>query len=253
MSFLPLEIKVAVIDSLGSHEEYSAIALAWPDVTFRIRELRFRHVCLKTSDDVRVLLDIMHAAPSVGPMVRELSTDSHELRELYESPELPHLLAMFSGIVTVTFWCISPWNSNMVHSLSPTVTDVRISFISHTTTDDMFEILTAFPAMESLMLRPQPLGPQRDAEYQGTPLAGRYTALQTVDLFQNILKMPVLLELIASYDIFPNVRCLIIDNVEVQSLQHVRHLDCLLRLWDTTLKDLQLPRHFHPTEFGEFI
>lgn len=247
MSSLPLEVKAAIIDLLASPKEYSAISLVWPDVIFRIREHRFKDVRLKKSADVRLLLEIIQAAPSVGPMVRKLSVEP----PLYTFPGLPHLLATFQRIASVTLWNLAPSNRSFIHSLAPTATDVRLSFSQSTTTDDTFDILTvAFPAMESLMLRGR-FNTRAGATHQGTLNQAQFAALRTLDLPQEILKMPSLLEHITARDMFSNVSCLIIEDVEVESTQHVRHLDQLLRKWDTTLKDLQLPRHLlrHFSEF----
>ncbi|KIY63400.1 hypothetical protein CYLTODRAFT_426143 [Cylindrobasidium torrendii FP15055 ss-10] len=257
MASLPPEVKATIIDLLKDTEstdascrEYGALSLLWPDVLFRIREHRFRTVNLENQARVRLLLEIIECAPSVGTLVRKVKVDPDFLTAaratLYTSHSLPLLFDALSRVVSITLLDLVSSNIHLIHYLPPTVTDVYLDISDITIDDVLTNLLTAFPAMESLTLRGNWSSRSRRKEkgkkgvvaHQGN--LTQFAALRRLDMDPDILTIPALLERVMSQELFPKVECLIIEDAQVTSQKHVWHLDQLLRKWDATLKDLQL-------------
>ncbi|KIY63401.1 hypothetical protein CYLTODRAFT_426144 [Cylindrobasidium torrendii FP15055 ss-10] len=245
MASLPPEVKSKIIDLLEDTEatgvpcrEYGALSLLWPDVLFRIREHRFRTVNLENRARVRLLLEIIEGAPSVGTMVRKVKVKpgmfTAERAMLYTPSNLPLLFAALSRVTSISLLNLGPSSIHLIHSLPPTVTDVCL-YVSDVSIDNILESLIALPGLESLAIRGY-WGTNRCTSLQRNLV--QFTALRRLEIDADILIM----ERVMSPELFPNVECFIIKHAAISSQSRVWHLDQLLRKWDATLKEIHLPR-----------
>ncbi|KIY62173.1 hypothetical protein CYLTODRAFT_447360 [Cylindrobasidium torrendii FP15055 ss-10] len=185
-------------------------------------------------------------------MVREVSVRVYyggaTEEELYGCPDLPQLLSAFHKISSVSLRSLPGSSMSLISCIpEPTVvTDVCLD-ISDVTVDSVLSSLMAFPAMESLELRGVSSWSSEGLGGAGRSTT-RFAALRRFDMDSDILNDPDLLEHIMPQETFANVECLILEDAEVSSQEHVWCLDQLFRKWDTTLKDLQLRKS--PEKFG---
>ncbi|KIY72602.1 hypothetical protein CYLTODRAFT_486248 [Cylindrobasidium torrendii FP15055 ss-10] len=155
MRQIPLEIKAAVIDELVPSEEslsdpFSNVALAWPDVLFRIRERRFHSVVIDTRKRLVSFLKLVNSTPPIALAVSKIIICDPLTNQ--DIDVLKQLCALLVNVSALS--CGFPMEKTNVAEalrvLPSTVTDIVLSYAGIWTAQEVLDVLSLFRRMETL-------------------------------------------------------------------------------------------------------
>ncbi|KIY68403.1 hypothetical protein CYLTODRAFT_421625 [Cylindrobasidium torrendii FP15055 ss-10] len=252
---IPLEIKLAIIDDLAETDildPFSGIALVWPEVMFRIRELRFSNIHLDTTRKVRLLAEALEGLLSLCPIIHTAnitsSLFSRHPDSVYDSPDLSRLFRLFKELNTIMIRGIKPLSQPQTvaafHCLPSTITkvDLHMSSEYHDSATDAwckaFELLSAFPFVECLGLEYTCHSSITMGEDAITQIVAKpFPFLRTLSLGSSLLKP---MEKLIERGLSPNLESLTIEDM-IWDHGLVKAFNGLLHCWSDTLQELRIP------------